>query len=428
MSIDYYQILGVSQTSGPNEISKAYKRLALRYHPDKNHSHGSLEQFKQILQAYQVLRDPTQRADYDLTRRGYGRISSSSKAKPSAAKQQRPTTTPTTTSALNNIYVTVWLTTDELSTGTVKSIAYKRTVYVPPVSYKHVDAVATVSVQPHTLSGTRLTLSGHGHQSTIGTVGGDLICVVKCLSEKPPPPPTQPSSSDSNNKRESTYRESSGSEKSAESQRTSTDNCNNNNNTNEDNYSRNNGQQFDGQQLFKYVYVTLEEVYTGTVKQVHYQRWLYQCQTLSSPPPPTTRTLELVDSEVTVTVKPGCLAGTRITYPGCGHQIGINSKYANLVCVIIQLPHPMFTRQQSANNNLGCTLPVKFADALSESGIQVPTLTGQPLTIVMTRQQLIEFYQNWSLVIQKPGLGLPDPNGQPNQLIGDLIVRFQMKS
>jgi molecular chaperone DnaJ len=63
---DYYQLLGVDRSAGADEIKKAYRKLAVKYHPDKNQgSKESEEKFKEITQAYEVLRDPDKRAVYD---------------------------------------------------------------------------------------------------------------------------------------------------------------------------------------------------------------------------------------------------------------------------------------------------------------------------------------------------------------------------
>ncbi len=63
---DYYEILGVSRGCGEDEIRKAYRKLALKYHPDKNKDKtGAGEKFKEINEAYQVLSDKNKRAQYD---------------------------------------------------------------------------------------------------------------------------------------------------------------------------------------------------------------------------------------------------------------------------------------------------------------------------------------------------------------------------
>lgn len=60
---DYYNILGVSKSASAEEIKRAYRKLAHKYHPDK--SDGEAEKFKEINEAYQVLSNPQKRAQYD---------------------------------------------------------------------------------------------------------------------------------------------------------------------------------------------------------------------------------------------------------------------------------------------------------------------------------------------------------------------------
>jgi curved DNA-binding protein len=64
---DYYKILGVSKTASPEGIKKAYRKLALKYHPDRNKGDASSEAaFKDLNEAYAVLRDPEKRKQYDM--------------------------------------------------------------------------------------------------------------------------------------------------------------------------------------------------------------------------------------------------------------------------------------------------------------------------------------------------------------------------
>lgn len=82
MAKDYYQILGVPRTATTDEIKRAYRKLALEYHPDRAGKEAEAR-FKEINEAYQVLSDPKKRAHYDqfgslhedLGRNGFGRAS-----------------------------------------------------------------------------------------------------------------------------------------------------------------------------------------------------------------------------------------------------------------------------------------------------------------------------------------------------------------
>src|SRR4030043_122850 len=63
MSKDYYNILGVSKDASDDEIKKAYRKLAHKFHPDK--SGGDEARFKEVNEAYQVLSDKEKRSHYD---------------------------------------------------------------------------------------------------------------------------------------------------------------------------------------------------------------------------------------------------------------------------------------------------------------------------------------------------------------------------
>jgi len=62
---DYYEILGVSKDTSADDIKKSYRKLALKYHPDRNKDAGAEEKFKEISEAYAVLSDSEKRSQYD---------------------------------------------------------------------------------------------------------------------------------------------------------------------------------------------------------------------------------------------------------------------------------------------------------------------------------------------------------------------------
>ncbi len=66
MQRDYYEVLNVSRTAGEDEIKRAYRKMAMQFHPDRNPGDAEAEQrFKEAAEAYDVLRDPEKRARYD---------------------------------------------------------------------------------------------------------------------------------------------------------------------------------------------------------------------------------------------------------------------------------------------------------------------------------------------------------------------------
>src|SRR3982750_4495198 len=73
---DYYEVLGVNKSASPDEIKKAFRRLAVKHHPDRG---GNEESFKEINEAYEVLKDSSKRQRYDqFGHAGVGSSASSS--------------------------------------------------------------------------------------------------------------------------------------------------------------------------------------------------------------------------------------------------------------------------------------------------------------------------------------------------------------
>jgi len=63
---DYYDVLGVDRKAGADDIKRAYRKMAIKYHPDKNPGNKEAEaKFKECAEAYEVLSDPEKRQRYD---------------------------------------------------------------------------------------------------------------------------------------------------------------------------------------------------------------------------------------------------------------------------------------------------------------------------------------------------------------------------
>ena len=62
---DYYEVLGIDRSASDAEIKRAFRKLAFKYHPDRNRDDGAEEKFKEVNEAFEVLSDPARRASYD---------------------------------------------------------------------------------------------------------------------------------------------------------------------------------------------------------------------------------------------------------------------------------------------------------------------------------------------------------------------------
>jgi DnaJ-class molecular chaperone len=161
---DYYSILGVTKTASPDEIKRAYRRLASQHHPDKG---GDTSKFQEIEEAYRTLGDPTRRAEYDNPRQnihmnfgGPGFIFDDIFSM-FGVHQQRTQRTP-------SARLTLWLTLEDIATGGPRLISVQQdnsvgnieidipvglddgdTIRYPKMAPDGTDLVITYRVRPH---------------------------------------------------------------------------------------------------------------------------------------------------------------------------------------------------------------------------------------------------------------------------------------
>ena len=160
---DFYAILKIPPRASAKDIKAAYRKLALKYHPDHNPGNKSAEnQFKKILEAYEYLSDPIRKQNYDA------------QFKPSrkkAAKKKASKKATTSTAKKTNLRYNVFVTLEEVLSGCQKSISYIRNVdgQKQPVKIK-IDVPAGVTPSQ------RLRVSQYGDQSF--GVRGDLYVIV----------------------------------------------------------------------------------------------------------------------------------------------------------------------------------------------------------------------------------------------------------
>lgn len=168
MSKTLYELLGVDPSASPEEIKKAFRKLALLHHPDMNAGASAAELFKNITAAYKTLTDAEKRFSYDSSMRTK---TASPKASPSSSRRRVPTT-PNTSVGRNLVYH-LNVSLEDIAKGTEKTISYMRTL-----SGKRVHTNVVISIPPGTADGQKLRLRGAGDSESPQQKTGDLLAHV----------------------------------------------------------------------------------------------------------------------------------------------------------------------------------------------------------------------------------------------------------
>ncbi len=208
---DYYKILGVGRDATADEIKKAYRKLAMKYHPDKakGDKKQAEEKFKQISEAYAVLSDPEKRKEYDefgsqvfraqilpgrhlpgvrfqrylcdaasesIFSRIFGGQGGGRPRRPDPGlplwRARGPLRTDAAPPKGQDLQVEVPITLHEIAFGTDKLVSFTHQGQVEKISVK---------IPPGSLPGKKLRLTGKGSPSPMGGPSGDLYVKLKEL-------------------------------------------------------------------------------------------------------------------------------------------------------------------------------------------------------------------------------------------------------
>lgn len=335
MGKDYYTILGVAKGASDDELKKAYRKLALKYHPDKNKSPAAEEKFKEIAEAYEVLSDKKKRDIYDQ----YGE---------EGLKGGIPGGTGTEGQGFTYQFHGDPRATFAQFFGSSDPFAafFGGSSGGPAMFEADLGGDDDIFAQ---FTGGR---GGGGFPGgafrsasfNVGGPGGQQNVGRKQQRQDPP--------------------------------------------------------------IEHDMYVSLEDVDKGCAKKMKINRLVTQ-------PDGSSRKEEKI---LTINVKPGWKAGTKVTFPRESDQIP-GKIPADIVFIIRDKPHDKFKREGS---DIKYTAKISLKQALCGTTVLVPTLQGQTITI-NTAGEIIKP----TIVKRLQGRGLPFPK-EPSRR-GDLLVNFDIK-
>lgn len=339
MGKNYYSILGLSKGASDDEIKKAYRKLALKYHPDKNKSREAEEKFKEVAEAYEILSDKKKRDVFDK----YGE--------------------------------------EGLKGGGGGPGGFSAGGTGGEFTGFHGDPRATFAQFFGQSSPFQafFDFPGGGRGGPAGfQFGMDEDMDTEDLFSMGGPRPGGPGGAF----RSQSFNIHGGSP------------------------NKGGGGKSQDSAIEHDLYVTLEDIVRGCTKKMKISRKVMQ-------PDGTSRK---EDKVLTINVKPGWKAGTKITFQKEGDQ-GKGKIPADIVFIIRDKPHPLFKREGS---DLRYSAKVTLREALTGCALTIPTLTGDKVPLSMKNEVLKP-----STVKKIPGQGLPFPK-EPHKR-GDLLVSFDIK-
>jgi curved DNA-binding protein len=192
---DYYKVMGLKRDATPKDIKTAYRRLARKFHPDLNKETGAEEQFKDLGEAYEVLKDPEKRAIYDQygQDRAHQQQSRASTADydsdfswGNASGNAPPFTEDffeslfgarsrshhTRATAGHDLHGSLAISLEEAYSGAVKE------VQLPAMTGESEPRTLRVKIPAGVTSGQQLRLSGQGQAGHAGGSSGDLLLTI----------------------------------------------------------------------------------------------------------------------------------------------------------------------------------------------------------------------------------------------------------
>ncbi|CAG2058544.1 unnamed protein product [Timema podura] len=338
MAKDYYKTLGLSKGASDDDIKKAYRKLALKYHPDKNKAAGAEEKFKEVAEAYEVLSDKKKRDIYDQ----YGEDGLKG-----GGAQEGPN------SAGGNNF----------------SYTY------------HGDPRATFAQFFGSASPFQAFFDMGGQGGTNRMFGfneedmemDDPFTSLGMGTTRPGGP--------GNAFRSHSFNFHGGSPTRAKDK-------------------------IQDPAVEHDMYVAMEDITKGCTKKMKISRRVLQ----------TDGSAKKEDKVLTINVKPGWKAGTKITFQREGDQ-GRNKIPADIVFIVRDKPHPLFKREGS---DVRYSAKISLKQALCGTTIEVPTLTGEKIPLNLTNEIIKP-----TTVKRIQGHGLPYPK-EPSRK-GDLLVSFDIK-